>query len=113
MSAKKYDMWIGGKWTQARSGKTRELKDPANGETTAIVPESGREDAVAAIDAARAAFDHGPWRKTTAQDRGKALFKIADGIRAKAKELAELEVLSCGKPLAEAEFDVNDAANCF
>lgn len=111
--SKKYDMWINGKWTQARSGKTRELFDPANGELVAVVPESGREDAVSAIDAARAAFDHGPWRKTTALDRGKVLFRIADGIRAKAKMLAELEVRSCGKPLPEAEFDVNDAANCF
>src|SRR4029079_7846402 len=54
-----------------------------------------------------------PWRKTTALDRGKMLFKIAEGIRKEARKLAELEVRNCGKPLAEAEFDVADAANCF
>jgi betaine-aldehyde dehydrogenase len=108
------EMWIGGKWVKARSGATREIRDPANGELVGIVPESGREDAIAAIEAAREAFDRGPWRtKVTALERGKYLFKIAEGIRARARALAELEVRNCGKPLAEAEFDVADAANCF
>ena len=111
--SKKYDMWVGGKWTQAKSGQLREIRDPASGELVASVPESSREDVLRAIDAAREAFDNGPWRKMTALDRGKFLFKIADGIRAQGKMLAELEVRNCGKPLAEAEFDVADAANCF
>jgi betaine-aldehyde dehydrogenase len=111
--SRKYDIWVGGKWAQAKSGQLREIRDPASGELVASVPECGREDVSRAIDAAREAFDHGPWRKMTALDRGKALFKIADGIRAQGKMLAELEVRNCGKPLAEAEFDVADAANCF
>jgi betaine-aldehyde dehydrogenase len=41
------------------------------------------------------------------------LFKIADLIRGEARNLAELETRNCGKPLAEAEFDIADAANCF
>ncbi|OGR47750.1 MAG: betaine-aldehyde dehydrogenase [Elusimicrobia bacterium GWA2_66_18] len=106
-------MFVGGKWVQSRSGAVREILDPADGALLARVPESGREDAAAAIDSARAAFDDGPWRKVTAQDRGKFLFRIAEGLRAEAKKLAELETRSCGKPLAEAEFDVADAANCF
>lgn len=110
---KTYEMLIGGKWVQARSGATRDIHDPASGELLAKVPESGREDVVAAIQAARDAFDNGPWRKMTALDRGKLLFKLADAIRAEAKLFAELETRNMGKPLAEAEFDVNDAANCF
>src|SRR5579885_1660771 len=110
---KSYRMLVGGEWVEARSGRTRELRDPANGELVAVVPESDREDVARAIDAAREAFDRGPWRSMTALDRGKALFRIAEAIRADARKLAELEVRSCGKPLAEAEFDVTDAANCF
>lgn len=110
---KTYEMLIGGEWVQAKSRATRDVIDPATGQVIAKVPEAGVADVVAAIDAAREAFDHGPWRKTTAQDRGKLLFKIADGIRAQSKKLAELEVQNNGKPLAEAEFDVADAANCF
>lgn len=111
--AKAYEMLIGGKWVKSQSGATRDITDPANGELVARVAEAGREDVVAAIDAAREAFDHGPWRKMSALDRGKLLFRLADAIRAEAKMLAELEVRNMGKPLAEAEFDVNDAANCF
>lgn len=110
---KQYQMLVDGKFVSAKNGATRELRDPASGELVAVVPEAGREDAVMAIEAARKAFDNGPWRKTSAQDRGKLLFKIGDAIRANAKMFAELEVRSCGKPLAEAEFDVQDAANCF
>ncbi|MBI2604986.1 MAG: aldehyde dehydrogenase family protein [Deltaproteobacteria bacterium] len=110
---KNYEMYVNGKWIKARSGATREIRDPANGELIARVPESTREDAAAAIDAARAAFDKGPWRATNAQDRGKLLFKLADAIRKEAKIFAELETRNCGKPLAESEFDVADAANCF
>ena len=109
----RHQMLIGGERVNAASNATRELHDPASGEVVAVVPEAGREDAVRAIAAARKAFDHGPWRKTGALDRGKLLIKLAGAIQAKAAELAALEVKSCGKPLAEAEFDVADAANCF
>lgn len=110
---KNYEMYVNGKWVPAKSRATRDIIDPGNGELIARVPESTREDAVAAIEAARQAFDQGPWRKTTALERGKFLFKLGDLIRRDAKKLAELEVRNCGKPLAEAEFDVADAANCF
>ncbi len=109
----RHQMLIGGEQVNAASGATRELHDPASGELVAVVPEAGREDAARAIEAAREAFDHGPWRKTSALDRGKLLFKLAGAIQGKAAEIAALEVKSCGKPLAEAEFDVGDAANCF
>jgi betaine-aldehyde dehydrogenase len=110
---KTYENYIDGRWQPSRSGQLRELRDPGNGELIAKVQESNRDDIIAAIQAARNAFDSGPWRKTSALDRGKLLFKVADAIRAQSKQLAELEVRNCGKPLAEAEFDIADAANCF
>ncbi|MGQ0505864.1 MAG: aldehyde dehydrogenase family protein [Myxococcaceae bacterium] len=111
---KRYEMFVNGEWVRAKSGQTRELKDPGDESVVASVPESSREDVAAAIDAARSAFDRGPWRtKLTALDRGQVLFRISQGIRSQAAALAELEVRSCGKPLAEAELDVTDAANCF
>jgi betaine-aldehyde dehydrogenase len=110
---KKYQMLIGGEFVDAESGNTRVLTDPANGEQIAVVPEAARTDACRAIHAARCAFDSGPWRQTSALDRGKLLLKIGDVIRAQAGLLAELEVRNNGKPIAEAEYDVQDAANCF
>jgi betaine-aldehyde dehydrogenase len=112
-AAKSYQMLIGGKFVDAASGETREIRDPGNGELLGLVPEASREDVKRAIAAARQAFDAGPWRKTSALERGKLLLKIGDLIRADAKALAELEVRNMGKPLAEAEYDVADAANCF
>ena len=112
-NVKTYEMLIGGKFVHAAGGATREILDPASGEVLGLVPESGRADVKRAILAAREAFDKGPWRKSTALERGKLLLKIGDLIRADAKALAELEVRNMGKPLAEAEYDVADAANCF
>ena len=106
-------MYIDGKFTLAKSGATRDIIDPGNGELIARVPESAKEDVVLAIKAARKAFDQGAWKKTSALDRSKLLFKVADLIRLNVKKLAELETRNCGKPLAEAEYDVSDAASCF
>jgi betaine-aldehyde dehydrogenase len=110
---KTYENFIGGRWQTSKSGQLREIRDPGNGELIAKVQESNREDVNDAVDAARKAFDSGPWRKTSALDRGKFLFRVAEAIRGDAANLARLEVQNCGKPLAEAEFDLADAANCF
>ena len=93
---KSYQMYIGGKFTSAKSGATRDIIDPGNGKLIAKVPESAKEDVVLAIKAARKAFEEGSWRKTSALDRSKLLFKVADLIRANAKMQAELETRYCG-----------------
>jgi betaine-aldehyde dehydrogenase len=108
-----YKMLIDGKWVPAKSGKTRDITDPANGDLLAKVPESNSEDAKLAIEAARRAFDSGEWRKTSAQARGKLLFKVSQAIMNHFDKFVEMEVRDCGKPRREAEFDVTDAANCF
>ena len=110
---KTYELYIDGKFTPAKSGATRNIFDPGNGDLIATVPEASKEDAVIAIKAARKAFDEGEWRKKSALERSKLLFKVAELIRVNAKKLAELETRNCGKPLPEAEYDVADAANCF
>ena len=105
-------MLIGGAWISAASGRTLEVRNPATAEVIARVPDAGPEDADRAVRAARRAFDGG-WRDTTAQQRGRVLFRIADAIRARRAELAELETVNCGKPIVEAELDIDDAATCF
>jgi acyl-CoA reductase-like NAD-dependent aldehyde dehydrogenase len=64
------------------------------------VPEAGPEDVDRAVKAARAAFE-GPWRKLSAADRGKLLWKLAELIERNADELAELETRDNGKPIFE------------
>ncbi|GAC1409551.1 MAG: aldehyde dehydrogenase family protein [Candidatus Velthaea sp.] len=106
-------MYIAGEWCGASDGGTRDLYDPGTGERIGRVAEGTLADAARAIAAARAAFDRGPWPKTSAHDRAKVLFRVADLIEANATELARLETLNAGKPLRETEADVADAANCF
>src|SRR5438093_9864478 len=79
----------------------------------ARVPDAGAADVARAVQAARAAFDDGPWKDMTAQDRGRVLFKLAEIVRSRAGELAELETRNTGKPIVEAEFDIADVATCF
>jgi betaine-aldehyde dehydrogenase len=105
--------YINGRWTAARSGATREVLNPANNEVIATVTESDSGDIEAAVDAARAAFDAGPWADTRGPERATKLFKLADLIDQHAEELAHLDTLNNGKPLREARGDIADSAGCF
>ena len=86
--------------------------DPSTVDLIARVPEAGASDVARAVRAARTAFDEGPWKDTTAQDRGRILLRLADIVRARAGDLAELETRNTGKPIVEAEFDIADVATC-
>jgi len=58
-------------------------------------------------------LEDGPWATTTAQERGRVLFRLADKVRQNLPALAELECRNTGKPIVEAEYDLNDVATCF
>ena len=85
-----YRMYVAGEWMESRSGKTYSIPNPATEEIIAEVPNADREDMKAAIAAARAAFDQGPWRKTTPADRRRILLKIADGVEQRKEEFRSL-----------------------
>src|SRR5262249_44304289 len=106
-------LYINGDFVAAESPATIDVIDPATGETLGIVPDAGAADVAKAVGAARAAFDAGPRKDATAQDRGRVLFKLADAVRQRADRLAELETRNTGKPIVEGEFDVADVATCF
>jgi betaine-aldehyde dehydrogenase len=108
-----YQLFIGGKWEPSSSKGTVPVYDPSTEEIIAQVPDANAQDVDRAVRAARAAFDEGPWHSTTAQERGRVLFKLAEKIRKEAAVLAELECRNTGKPIVEAEFDINDVATCF
>jgi betaine-aldehyde dehydrogenase len=108
-----YQMYVNGEWIDSKSNKTFPVYDPATEEVIAQVPEANADDVNRAVAAARTAFDDGPWSSTTAQERGRILFRLADKIRQNATMLAELESRNTGKPIVEAEFDIADVATCF
>ena len=109
----RYRMLIDGERVESVSGEWLPVTDPSTEQTIAEVPSAGAADVDRAVRAARAAFDTGPWAQTTAQDRGRLLFKLAGRIRDEAAALAEMESRNCGKPIVEAEYDIADAATCF
>src|SRR5499425_1266562 len=112
-SVRTYQNYVNGQWVSSASSETFPVYDPSTEEVIAQVASSNAADIDKAVKAARAAFDSGPWPTTTAQDRGRILFKIADKIRQNAAQLAELECRNTGKPIVEAEFDIADVATCF
>lgn len=106
--------YINGEWVAALSGRTRKVINPANGEVIVETAEGGIEDAKLAIAAAKEAFyGKGEWRRMSAQSRSDIILKIADGMDARREELARTDTLDNGKPLREAEGDVDDAIHCF
>lgn len=69
---------------------------------------AGVEDVDAAVRAARAAFDHGPWPRMAQGQRARLMLALADAIEANMQELALIDVLDMGMPLADATyFSVN------
>ncbi len=109
----RHQMYINGQRVAGQAGQWLPVYDPSTEEIIAEVPDADAADIDLAVQAAVAAFESGPWPQTTAQDRGRLLFKLAERIRANAPALAELESRNCGKPIVEAEYDVNDTATCF
>jgi len=110
---KRYQMYINGKFVNARRGGFFPVYDPSTEEVIAEVPDADAQDVDDAVAAARAAFDSGPWSQSTPQDRGRVLFRIAEKLRAETALLADIETRNSGKPIVEAEYDIADTATCF
>jgi betaine-aldehyde dehydrogenase len=106
-------LYINGEFVAPRASAVLDVIDPSTSEVIAQCPDAGADDVDRAVRAARAAFDDGPWKEATAQDRGRVLLKLAELVRARAGELADLETRNSGKPIVEAEFDIADVATCF
>ena len=107
-------LFIDGQWADAASGRTFETPNPATGEILARVAEGEAEDINRAVQAARAAFETGPWSRMTPSERGRIIWRIGDLILEHLDELAQLESLDNGKPFAVARAaDVPLSADMF
>src|ERR687891_150254 len=109
-----YRLVIGGELTDAAAGETFDSIDPSTGEAFAQVAKAGKEDVRRATEAARRAFDEGPWPRMRGRDRAKALLAVADGIKQAAKELAPLESRDSGGTIRKAKnADIGMAISTF
>jgi phenylacetaldehyde dehydrogenase len=96
-------MLIGADWVQAASGETFPVYDPATGSEIAAAPRGRVEDVDRAVAAARRALN-GPWKRTTPQERGKLIWRLADLVEAHLEDFAQIDSLDNGKPINEARF---------
>ncbi|KEZ76858.1 betaine-aldehyde dehydrogenase [Salinisphaera hydrothermalis] len=104
-------LWIDGAYVAAKSGEFFDTVNPATGELLAQVSKAGEADIDAAVAAARAAL--GPWKAMSGVERGRILHRLSQLLREHRDELARLEMLDGGKPIAETpEADVDSGADC-
>ena len=104
LTAPRQKMFIAGDWTDAASGESASVINPATEEEIAQVPKGDASDVDRAVSAARAAFES--WSQSTPQDRSKVLYAFADAIERDAETLSLLEQQNVGKPKGTADFDV-------
>ncbi|MEK7485642.1 MAG: aldehyde dehydrogenase family protein [Planctomycetota bacterium] len=103
LQQKRKKLLINNQWVDAASGKTFKATDPASGIELADIACGDKEDINRAVKAARNAFENSAWRKMTASERGKKIWKLADLIEQHLEEFAYLETLDNGKPFTIAK----------
>src|SRR5215216_3656296 len=99
-----YSLYIDGCWIDAISGGHMPVNEPARGAPMAYIANGAAEDVDLAVQAARAAFDHGPWPHTPPHERARILHTIADALEERSAELAEIESRNLGVPLRKSSF---------
>ncbi len=92
----KFDLYIDGKWTSGEGSGVIDVIDPATEDSIGQVPEATVGDARRAIEAARRAFDEGPWPWLKPKERAAVLVKMAEVLERRAGELRELIVAETG-----------------
>jgi len=97
---KRYGLFIGGEFVAPRSKKYFETINPATEEVLAEVAEGNAADIDAAVRAAEQAYEK-RWKKLSAAQRGKYIYRIARLLQEKAREFAVLETMNGGKPIKE------------
>jgi succinate-semialdehyde dehydrogenase/glutarate-semialdehyde dehydrogenase len=107
----RYQQYIDGEWTDATSGATRDVVNPATEEVVRTVPFGTRDDCRRAIEAAARAFPD--WSRRTPYERSAILQRGAASMRGVADDVARVMVLECGKPLAQARGEWLVAADLF
>jgi aminomuconate-semialdehyde/2-hydroxymuconate-6-semialdehyde dehydrogenase len=94
--------FIGGEFVDSLDGATFGSVSPIDNEIVAEVAEGRTADADRAVDAARRAFDEGPWPRMSPASRRKVIHRAADLIEERLEDLAAWETRDVGKPISEA-----------
>ncbi|PIR24645.1 MAG: betaine-aldehyde dehydrogenase [Deltaproteobacteria bacterium CG_4_10_14_0_2_um_filter_43_8] len=110
---KEYQLFINGKFVNAKSGKTFKSINPATEKLLATVAKAEKADVDFAVKSAKKAYDS-VWSKMKGSERAKYIFRITRIIQERSRELAVLETLDGGKPIRESrDIDIPLAAAHF
>jgi succinate-semialdehyde dehydrogenase/glutarate-semialdehyde dehydrogenase len=109
--SERMQMFLDGRWTAARSGRTLGIINPATEEILREVPYGDRGDVHEAVEAAGRAFE--TWSKTTAYERAAVLRRVADLMRERQEEIAQQLTREQGKTLVESRGEIAQSANNF
>jgi acyl-CoA reductase-like NAD-dependent aldehyde dehydrogenase len=111
-ATRRYQLFINGKFVDAKSGKTFETIFPHDRSVQAVVAEGDKPDIDDAVAAARAAYD-GTWAAMPPSERARVLLRMADLIEERAQDLAQLETLDVGMPMFLSIGMIMQAADVF
>jgi acyl-CoA reductase-like NAD-dependent aldehyde dehydrogenase len=102
-----YRNYIGGRWSEAKSGATFENRNPADRrDLVGLFPDSDLEDIDEAVSAAGRALAH--WRLVPAPKRGEILYRVGEILRRRKEEIARAMTREMGKILKETRGDVQE-----
>jgi acyl-CoA reductase-like NAD-dependent aldehyde dehydrogenase len=108
---KAYKLLIDGKHLDASDGRTLERRSPGHGFVVSRYAQANEKDVDVAVKAAHHAFESGPWPRMKAGERAGVLLKAADLIEAGLEEIARLDALESGKPIAQARGEIAGAVD--
>ena len=111
--ARSHGLLIGGNWLVASGGEPIGVINPADGKAISAIGEASLADVDKAVEAARKAFDTGPWPTLKPGERSRAIMRLAEAMERHAEELAQLETLDNGKPILFARGDVFASIGAF
>lgn len=94
------EMLIDDTWREAESGQRIQVENPATEDVITSVPAASALDVDIAVGAARRTFDAGSWRRMSAVQRERILWRLSDLIEASIEELVTLEILDNGMPIS-------------
>lgn len=100
--------FVGGQFRTSNAPKVFQTFDPGSAELLADVYEATPGNVSDAVDVAKQAFVSGGWANLSPAERAVYLHRLADLVEARKSDIADLESLDVGKPLSQAEWDVNN-----
>jgi acyl-CoA reductase-like NAD-dependent aldehyde dehydrogenase len=99
-----YKLYINGEWADSAGGETVTIVNPATEEAIGTVPQATPEDVNRAVEAARTAFDQGPWPRMKAGERAAIMLKMGEVFQRRRADIVDLNIREAGSIRMLAEF---------